>query len=104
LQETRVEIISPNTDSKSYSNWDIVKYGLLQGPIFGSLLFLLHIDDPPKIISSRSKPVLFPFDTSIIIYHLESNYFHYSINNVLADVNWWFKANKLTLNFDKDMS
>jgi hypothetical protein len=38
-----------------------------QGKILGSLLFLLYINDLPNIIISKSKPVLFADDTSIII-------------------------------------
>jgi hypothetical protein len=45
--------------------------------------------------------MLFADDTSIIIYHPDSDSFQNSINDVFADLNNWFKANKLTLNFDK---
>jgi hypothetical protein len=45
--------------------------------------------------------ILFADDTCIIIYHPDSNYFQNSINDVFADLNNWFKANKLTSNFDK---
>jgi hypothetical protein len=95
-----VEIKSPKSNSNSYSNWGIVKHGVPQGSILGSLSFLLYINDLPQIINSQSKPILFTDDISIIIYHPDSDYFQNSIN-VFASLNKRFKANKLTLNFDK---
>jgi hypothetical protein len=78
-----------------------VKHGVPQGSILSPLLFLLYINNLLQIINSQSKPILFADDTSIIIYHPDSNYFQNSVNDVFADLNNWFKANKLTLNFDK---
>jgi hypothetical protein len=82
------------------SNWGIAKHGVPQGSILGPLLFLLYIKALPQIINSQSKPILFTDDTSTIICHPDSDYFQNSINDIFADLNW-FKANKLTLNFDK---
>jgi hypothetical protein len=62
---------------------------------------LAYINDLPQIINSHSKCILFADDTSIVIYRPDSNYFQNSIDDVFADLNNWFKANKLTLNFDK---
>jgi hypothetical protein len=62
----------------------------------------------PQIMNSQSKPILFADDTSIIIYHPDSDSFQNSsdsfqnsINDVFADLNSWFKTSKLTLNLDK---
>jgi hypothetical protein len=53
--------------------------------------------------NSQTKPIFFADDTSIIIiiYHSDSNYFQNSINDVFANLNKWFKTNKLILDFDK---
>jgi hypothetical protein len=72
-----------------------------QGSILGPLLFLLCVNDLPQIINSQSKPILLADNTSIIIYHLDSDSFQNSINDVFADLNNWFKANKLISNSDK---
>jgi hypothetical protein len=45
--------------------------------------------------------LLFIDGTSIIIYHPESNYFKNTINGIYVILQKWFKANKLTSNFDK---
>jgi hypothetical protein len=97
----RIEIKSPDSNPNSYSNWGIVKHGVPQVSILGPLIFFLYINDLPQIIISQCKPILFADDTSIIIYHPDSNYFQNSIDDVFADLNNCFKANKVTFNFDK---
>jgi hypothetical protein len=99
----KIEIKSPNSDSTTYSNLGIVKHGVPQGSIPGSLTFLLYITELPPTINFQSKPILFADDTSIIIYHPDNDYFQNSTNDVFASLKRWFKANKLTLNFDKTM-
>jgi hypothetical protein len=63
-----LEIKSPNSNSNSYSNWDIVKHGVPQGSILGPLLFLLYINDLPQIINCLSKPILFADDTLVLLF------------------------------------
>jgi hypothetical protein len=63
------------------------------------LLFSSYINDLPQVILSPS--IYSAVDTSIIIYHPDSNYFQNFVNDVFADLNKWFKANKLTSHFHK---
>jgi ABC-type glucose/galactose transport system permease subunit len=63
--------------------------------------FIISINNLPPITNSQSKPIFSTDNTSIIIYHPESDYLQNSINNLFATLNKWFKVNKLTLSFYK---
>jgi hypothetical protein len=67
----------------------------------GPLLFLLYINDLPNTISSKSKPVLLADDTSIIITNSRSTDHEINTSQIFKNINDLFKANLLTLNFDK---
>jgi hypothetical protein len=60
------------TEIKSFekfsSKWGTVKHGILQGSILAPLLFIIHIYDLHPIINMFSELVLFPDDTSVIIW------------------------------------
>jgi hypothetical protein len=64
---------------------------------FGTLLFLLYINDLSKTINKTSKRILFAKDTSLIFKNSKSE----DIKNDINIVTRWFEANKLSLNFDK---
>ena len=72
-----------------------------QGSILGPLFFLPYINDVANIIADSSKPVLFADDTSIIIANPRPSKFKEDINNIIDNMNDWFRSNSLSLNFDK---
>jgi len=72
--------------------------------ILGPLFFLLYINDLPNIIADPSKPVLFADDTGIIITNPSPSKFKEDINNIIDDINGWFRGNSLSLNLDKTYS
>jgi hypothetical protein len=74
--------------------------GVPQGSILGPLKFLLYINDLLNIIISKSKPVLFADDTSITIMNSRPTDYE-NIIQIFNNINDWFKANSLTLNFNK---
>ena len=56
-------------NSNKVSDWATVRHGVPQGSILGPLLFLLYINDLPRIINKTSTPIIFADDTSILFTH-----------------------------------
>jgi hypothetical protein len=75
--------------------------GVPQGLILGPLLFLIYINDLLIATDSDTKVVLFADDTSIIITNPNQERLQTALNKTLSDINSWFKANFLSLNFNK---
>ena len=89
-RQQRVEV------NGAVSKWQSVKYGVLQGSIFGPLLFLININDLPLLCTS-SKSLLFADDTNLTFIDVESEV----VQKELNEVKDWLAANKLSLNVNK---
>jgi hypothetical protein len=97
-QKVTLDSISNNNNS---SKWEMIKNGVPQGSILGSVLFLPYINDRPKIITKNNSMVLFAHDTSLLITAFNKLDFNININQSLCSIISWFKSNLLTMNFNK---
>ena len=71
-------------------------YGVLQGSILGSLLFLLYVNDMPQTVNCM--PILFTDDTCLIFTAPNLASFAKIMNKELQNLSIWFDSNKLTVN------
>jgi exonuclease III/thymidine kinase len=78
-----------------------IKRGVPQGSILGPLLFLLYINDLPKIVPNDQTIVMFADDTSLLIRDDNSMGILNRVNVVLDQLGKWFGANGLVLNVTK---
>jgi hypothetical protein len=97
----RTAVYSSNENSHKVSNWATVRHGVPQGSILGPLLFILYINDLPKIINTTSSPIIFADDTSILFTHSNLLDLNKNIDIVFITLNKWLRANQLFLNFKK---
>ena len=67
----------------------------------GPVLFLLYINELPKIINKTSAPIIFADDTSVLFAHTNPIDFNKNIYIVFITLNKWLRANQLSLNFNK---
>jgi len=89
------------SNNTAFSEWGKIKHIVPQGSILAPLFFLLCINDLPIIMADPLKPVLFAGDTSIIIANPNPSNFKKDIDNMIDNINDWFRGNSLSLNFDK---
>jgi len=87
----RTAIYNDSKNGNKVSNWAKVRHGVPQGSILGTLLFLLYINDLPKIMNKTSAPIAFAYDTSILFVH--SNIIDINKNNciVFTTLNKWLR-------------
>jgi len=96
----RVIIGNSGLDDKS-SAWKQIKNGIPHGSILGPLLFLVYINDLPRVLDVNTDTVLYADDTSILITGPNKRDWDESIVNTYKKINSWFQSNRLTLNLNK---
>ena len=74
--------------------------GVSQGPLMGPIFFLFYVDDVPKV-SERLHPVLFAYDTALLISESSAESLDRVMNRELTLLNNWLISNKLSLNVRK---
>ena len=96
-----MKIKDKNFNHRIFSDCGVTKLGVTERSVLGCLLLLLYINDLSKIIIGKSKPTSFADDTSIIFIYSNLKDFKHNIKIGFESLNKWFKANRLSLHFDK---
>ena len=79
--------------------FDTVNHNI-EGSVLGPLLFLIYINDIPNCLK-HSKSIVFADDTTIFASCNNMNTLYNNMNDDLANLINWFKANMLSLNIAK---
>ena len=103
IERKIVNVVIAKADSNysTFSNWAEIKCGVRQGSILGPLFFLLYINDLSKTVNNKSLTILFADDASVLVSNPNPTDFRNYINVVCEPMNEWFKANLLSMNFNK---
>ena len=92
------QFIGYNVNSKS--NLLDVVYGVPQGSILRSLLFLLYINDLSPALKLFD-PIVFADDTNLFYSGKDIHSLFNNVNNDLSNISHWFNSSKSSLNADK---
>uniref|UniRef100_A0A8C5GF85 Reverse transcriptase domain-containing protein n=1 Tax=Gouania willdenowi TaxID=441366 RepID=A0A8C5GF85_GOUWI len=82
------------------SDLENIEFGVPQGSILGPLSFIIYINDFVHCSCDIHK-ILFADDTNLFISHKHLDHLEKLLNDRLAEIDIWFKCNKLSLNTSK---
>ena len=82
------------------SDWEWVKTGVPQGSILGPLLFVLYVNDLPKVVT-KCTVTLYADDITVYVAHKCSNVVTGYLNEDLDRIANWVEKNELRINISK---
>ena len=94
-------ILENYDDNIKASIWILIENGIPQGSVLGPLLFLIYINDFPRILNKNKNTILFADDTNILITGSDKTDLKENINLTFHTINTWFNSNRLALNLNK---
>jgi hypothetical protein len=83
----RVVINFHNNLNVYFSKWEKLQHGVPRGSVLGTLFFLIYVNDLSKIVSHKSIPILFAYDTSFIIANRDETKFKFNTNEIFTEIN-----------------
>ena len=83
----RVQISNPYSNTNIHCNWTKITQGVPQGSILGPLLFLIYINDLPKVVEPTAILIIFADDTSIFIKGYNNIQHQSDLNTAICKIN-----------------
>ena len=99
-RKIRVKCKTESSTEITYSQDYIIDYGAAQGSNLGPLIFILYSNDIYLNVD-YCKLILFADDTTLYCSHRNKQFLIYCIEHDLQILSDWFRANKLSINWNK---
>jgi hypothetical protein len=99
MRYQKVALHNANNKMNISLSWEHVKSDVPRGSILGLLLFVLYINDLPKLASNNMSITLYADDTSVLVTNYDKDEYKKAMNRIFSDINEWFNSNILYLNY-----
>ena len=100
-RKQKVQINSQSGIQESICKWETIKSGIPQGSILGPLLFIVYVNDFPRLAKQLASPVMYADDTSLLVAAKDLGELEGKVKATLKHITDWFSINGLTLNMEK---